>query len=73
MSGFGFMEKVEKVRWNPLVARLADAEVKQNFRESTRSENKESCDDDAPQGKYQNLDIWNVYPRKQKTNESVDS
>jgi len=38
------MKKAEKIKWNPIIARLADAAVKQNSSESIYSEN---CNDDS--------------------------
>ena len=88
------MKKKEKIVWNPIVARLANASVKQNDSSAMETSYEESekiksnwvsaskrrspeefkeyihelFDDDSNKVKYQNPDLWNVYPSKKKRN-----
>ena len=86
------MAKKEKIVWNPIVARLANASVKMdpdsametNYDDTSKIKANwtaaakrrtpeefteyihELFDDDKNKVKYQNPDLWNVYPSKKK-------
>ena len=90
------MKKTNKVRWDPLIAQLADNEVKQKIfadannhelistikeKWGAAEEKKRSTEDfqtfihtlfdvDSPKVKYQNPDVWRVYPFKKKTDDN---
>ena len=91
------MKIVKKVRWDPIVAKLADYEVKQNTSreaieaaESSQVSSKwvdagqklgskeefetylhELFHRNGPVVKYQNPDVWHVYPAKKQSGSST--
>ena len=90
------MKRDKKVRWDPIIAKLANYEVKMNASETaidasvpstvktkwvTAAQRRVSQEDfetllhdlfdrDGPVVKYQNPDVWNVYPAKRKSGSS---
>jgi len=86
------LKKNQKIVWNPIVARLANAAVKQNADAAFETSYEETekiksnwvatakrrsseefseyihqlFDDDVNKVKYQNPELWNVYPNKKK-------
>jgi hypothetical protein len=89
------VKAVKKVRWDPIIAKLADYEVKQNTSreaietaESSQISSKgvnasqkrskeefeallhDLFDRNGPVVKYQNPDVWNVYPAKKQSGSS---
>lgn len=90
------MKRSKKVRWDPIIAKLANYGVKQNTPEAaidadeassvkakwmTATQRRASQEDfeallhdlfdrDGPAVKYQNPDVWNVYPSKRSSGSS---
>lgn len=90
------MKNIKKVKWDPIIAKLADYEVKQNTSreaietaESSQISSKwviasqkrgskeefeallhDLFDRNGPVVKYQNPEIWNVYPAKKQSGSS---
>jgi hypothetical protein len=90
------VKKVKKVRWDPIIAKLANYGVKQNASEAAieadepsrvktkwiaATQRRASQEDfeallhdlferEGPVVKYQNPDVWNVYPSKRKSGSS---
>ena len=90
------VKTAKKIRWDPIITKLADYEVKQNTSreaietaESSQSNSKwvkasqkrgskkefeallhDLFDRNGPVMKYQNPDVWNVYPSKKQSGSS---